>query len=101
MEEDSTNKLHLTEEELRDAGASATYIAYYMAAKRLGISTNSTNHAEKVVDRDSDMHGGGFHEALWNAEPRYSGDNPYGADSTNKNLLQEAGVYKSEEGMIA
>lgn len=101
MEEDSTNELHLTEEELRDAGASATYIAYYMAAKRLGISTNSTNHAEKVVDRDSDMHGDGFHEALWNADHRYSGDNPYGADATNKKLLQEAGVYKSEEGMIA
>lgn len=90
---ESTTKL--TEAELRDAGASATYIAYYQAAKRLGESTASTNHAEKVVNRGVEYSGGGFHDALWNAEPRFpNSDNPYGADSQNQRILQEAGVYR-------
>ena len=102
MEKDTPNSLNLTEEDLRNAGASATYIAYYLAAKRMGISTNSTNHAEKVVKRGVEYGGGGFHDALWNAEHRWRGDNPYGADDTNKRILREAGVYKSEdEGLIA
>jgi hypothetical protein len=95
MEQNSTNKLNLTEEQLRDAGASEAYISYYLAAKRLGISTNSTNHAEKVVEGDVSYGGGGFHDALWSAEPRWSGDNPYGADDTNKRILREAGVYRA------
>jgi len=61
------------------------------------------HHAEKVVNRDVSYSGGGFHESLWNADPRYpnNSDNPYGADGTNKEILQAAGVYKSEEGLIA
>lgn len=100
MEKDSIN---LTEEELRTAGASATYITYYLTAKRMGISTSSTNHAEKVVNRDVSYSGGGFHDSLWSAEPRYpsNSDNPYGADGTNKKILQAAGIYTSEEGLIA
>ena len=90
----------LTEDELREAGASATYIAYYQAAMRLGESTPSTNHAEKVVNRGVEYSGGGFHDALWNGEPRWSGDNPYGADGQNQRILQEAGVYPSG-GLIA
>lgn len=104
MERDSTNsEAELTEEELRNAGASATYITYYLTAKRMGISTNSTNHAEKVVNRGVSYSGGGFHESLWSAEPRYpnNSENPYGADGTNKKILREAGVYRSEEGLIA
>ncbi len=83
----------LTEEQLRNAGASATYIAYYKAAKRLGESTASTNHAEKVVEDGVSYSGGGFHDALWDAEPRWSGENPYGADSQNQRILAKAGVY--------
>jgi hypothetical protein len=91
MEEDSTT---LTESDLRDAGASASYIAYYLTAKDMGISTPSTNHAEKVVNRGIEYSGGSFHESLWNNEPRFShGDNPYGADTKNTKILTEAGVY--------
>lgn len=98
MEGDS---LHLTEDKLRNAGASATYIEYYQTAQALSISTNSTNHAEKVVDRGIEYGGGSFHESLWNAEHRWNGDNPYGADGTNQRILREAGIYKSEnEEMI-
>jgi hypothetical protein len=45
--------------------------------------------------------GGGFHDALWNAENRWSGDNPYGADSQNQKILREAEIYKSDERLIA
>lgn len=97
MESDST----LTEAELRNAGASATYIAYYKAAKRLGKSTPSTNHAEKVVNRGIEYSGGGFHDSLWNAEPRFSrGDNPYGADEKNSEILREAGVAPYSNKMV-
>ena len=95
MESDST----LTEAELRNAGASATYIAYYKAAKRLGKSTPSTNHAEKVVNDGVEYSGGGFHDSLWDADPRYPNNdkNPYGADSENHDILREAGVYQDIE----
>lgn len=94
MEGDSTNSDEpLTEDELRDAGASATYIAYYQAAQRLGIETNSTRHAEKVVREGVSYSGGGFHEALWDADYRWEGSNPFGADSTNEKILREAGVH--------
>lgn len=95
MEGDSNNADALTEEELRNAGASATYIAYYQAAQRLGIETNSTRHAEKVVRHEVTYSGGGFHDSLWEAEPRYphNTDNPYGADGQNEQILREAGVY--------
>lgn len=84
----------LTEAELREAGASATYIAYYLTAVEMGERTNSMNHAEKVVNRGVEYTGGSFHDALWDAEPRFpKSDNPYGADGTNKQILQEAGVY--------
>ena len=93
----TTEDATLTEDELREAGASATYIAYYQAAMRMGESTPSTNHAEKVVNRGVEYSGGGFHDALWNAEPRYphNDENPYGADTTNHDILREAGVYPS------
>jgi hypothetical protein len=88
MEGDSTT---LSESELRNAGASAQYIAYYKAAKRMGKSTASTNHAERVVNEGVEYSGGGFHDALWNGEPRFpNSKNPYGADSTNKKILAEA-----------
>lgn len=101
MEQDSTNAA-LTEEELRDAGASETYITYYLTARAMGKRTNSTNHAEAVVREDRNYFGGGFHESLWNLEPRFpNSDNPYGADGTNQKILQAAGVYKSEEVITA
>jgi hypothetical protein len=89
----------VTETNLRNAGASETYIAYYKAAQRLGISTASTNHAEKVVNRGVSYSGGGFHESLWNDEPRFGRDspNPYGADGTNSEILAEAGVAPYDE----
>lgn len=84
---------YLSEDELRDAGASATYIAYYMKVKEMGESTPSTNHAEAVVREGRDYSGGGFHDSLWNNEPRYpNSDNPYGADGHNKIILRRAGV---------
>jgi len=102
MERNTTSDVEsLTETELRNAGASATYIAYYLTAQEMGVSTPSTNHAEKVVNRGVSYSGGGFHDALWNAEPRWSGDNPYGADSQNQRILREAGVYPDEDGLIA
>ncbi len=89
----------VSESELRNAGASEKYIAYYKAAKRLGKSTASTTHAEKVVNRGIEYSGGGFHESLWNDEPRFSNaNNPYGADTSNTQILIEAGVY---EGITA
>jgi len=96
MEEDSTNR-ERTADELRDAGASATYIAYYQTAKRMGISTASTRHAEKVVREGVFYSGGGFHDSLWDASPRFpnNSDNPYGADTQNHDILREAGVYDS------
>lgn len=97
MEGDSTNSEELTEEELRDAGASASYIAYYQQAKQMGIETASTRHAEKVVREGISYSGGGFHDALWEAEHRFDGSNPYGADGTNKKILLEAGVYVTPE----
>jgi hypothetical protein len=88
----------LTEDELRDAGASATYIAYYLQAQEMGIETASTRHAEKVVKEGVRYPGGGFHEALWDASPRFAGaDNPYGADMQNAKILAEAGVYPYTE----
>jgi hypothetical protein len=95
MEGDSTNKL--TEAKLRDAGASETYITYYLTAKDMGVSTHSTNHAEKVVNEGVSHSGGGFHDSLWDAKPRWSGENPYGADSQNQKILREAGVYGTPE----
>lgn len=98
----NSDEAQLTETELRNAGASATYIVYYQTAKRLGVETNSTRHAERVVRDEVSYSGGGFHEALWNAEHRWRGDNPYGADEQNKKILQEAGVYQSEqESLVA
>jgi hypothetical protein len=83
----------LTARELAHAGASATYIAYYLKAKELGESTASTRHAEKVVNRSVNYSGGGFHDSLWVDTPRYpDSDNPYGADGRNANILREAGV---------
>lgn len=97
MEGHSTNAA-LTEEELRNAGASDAYISYYLTARAMGKRTNSTNHAEAVVREGRSFSGGSFHEALWNAEPRFeNSDNPYGADSQNKKILQVAGVYPSDE----
>lgn len=97
MEGDS----NLTAEELRNAGASGVYISYYKTAMEMGISTASTNHAEMVVEEGVEYVGGGFHESIWNDEPRYSrGPNPYGADGTNKRILEASGIYETE-GMIA
>jgi len=45
----TTSTEALTEEQLRDAGASTAYISYYRTAKQMGESTASTVHAEKVV----------------------------------------------------
>lgn len=84
----------LTETELRRAGASEKYIAYYLAAQAMGESTASTRHAEKVINRGINYSGGGFHESLWSDDPRWRhSDNPYGADSTNIAILQNAGIY--------
>lgn len=100
MEEDSTTEL--SESDLRDAGASETFIDYCKAAKDMGIETNATRHAERVVESGSFVSGGGFFDALWNAEPRYQhSDDPYGADGTNTKILREAGIYPSEDRMIA
>jgi|APHM01.1.fsa_nt_gi hypothetical protein len=84
----------VTAEELRDAGASAVYVAYYKAAQKRGESTASTRHAEKVVRRGIEYSGGGFHESVWSGEPRFphNSDNPYGADGQNSQILGEAGV---------
>lgn len=89
----------VTEADLRDAGASATYIAYYQAAERLGEETPSTRHAEKVVAGIVEYSGGGFHESLWNNERRFvlAKENPYGADGTNSRILAEAGVYPYDQ----
>lgn len=92
MESDSTTEA-LTEEELRDAGASAVFTAYYLTAQEMGIETNATRHAEKVVREGVTYSGGGFFDALWDADYRWSGDNPFGADDQNKKILHEAGVY--------
>lgn len=94
-QENASNDSTVTESELRDAGASATYIAYYLQAQEMGINTASTRHAEKVVNRDISYSGGGFHDSLWDADPRYphNSQNPYGADNTNKKILREAGVH--------
>ena len=84
----------LTETQLRRAGASVKYIAYYLAAQAMGASTASTRHAEKVIHRGVNYSGGGFHESLWDDDPRWpNSDNPYGADSTNIAILQNAGIY--------
>jgi len=104
VDSNSTNDdASLTEDELRNAGASATYIAYYQAAMNMGISTPSTRHAEMVVNRGIKYSGGGFHDALWDAEPRFPHNdiNPYGADTQNHDILRAAGVYQLEEGLIA
>jgi hypothetical protein len=79
---------------LWDAGASDEYVAYYEAAHELGKETASTRHAEKVVAGIIEYGGGGFHEALWEGEPRFAANdsNPYGADMTNMLILAEAGV---------
>lgn len=86
----------LTDEELREAGASGAYINYYRTAMKIGKETNSTKHAEKVVREGVTYSGGGFHDSLWSDEPRWSGDNPYGADKRNKRILREAGVYPTQ-----
>lgn len=91
MEDDSTNAEMA--ERLRNAGASENYIDYYLTAMDMGISTPSTNHAEKVLDRGVEYSGGSFHDSLWNDSPRYPySGNPYGADSTNLKILKEAGI---------
>lgn len=88
----------LSADELRDAGASEAYIQYYTTAIANGYNTSSTAHAERVVT-DGVNSGGGFHDSLWNDEPRYPNNsrNPYGADATNKRILEEAGVYESAD----
>jgi hypothetical protein len=94
-QENASNDNTVTESELRAAGASATYIAYYLQAQEMGINTASTRHAEKVVNRGVEYSGGGFHDSLWDASPRFphNSDNPYGADTQNHDILREAGVY--------
>jgi|APHM01.1.fsa_nt_gi hypothetical protein len=98
-QKNATTTDELTEEQLRNAGASATYVAYYKAAMDAGVSTASTNHAEHVVNQGVSYSGGGFHESLWDADPRYPnhGDNPYGADGQNKQILAEANVFPYAE----
>jgi len=94
MEQNTTSdEGTLTEEQLREAGASASYIAYYQAAARMGESTASTTHAEMTVNHGiSADSGGSFHKSLWHNEPRGNSSNPYGADSRNMRILTEAGV---------
>jgi Iap family predicted aminopeptidase len=96
MEQNTTsNNSAVSESDLRNAGASEKYISYYMTAMDMGISTPSTNHAEKVVNRGIEYSGGSFHDSLWNDEPRFShGNNPYGADTQNHDILREAGIYQ-------
>jgi hypothetical protein len=89
----TTSTEALTEEQLRDAGASTAYISYYRTAKQMGESTASTVHAEKVVREGVTYPGGGFHEALWSDNTRRGGDNPFGADNRNSRILEQAGVY--------
>lgn len=92
MEGNSTNDL--TEEQLRDAGASATFITYYITAKDMGKETPATAHAERCIRRGEVYSGGGFFDALWDATHRYpNSDNPYGADEENRRILRAAGVY--------
>jgi hypothetical protein len=93
MEQQTTNSTEaLTEEQLRDAGASVAYISYYLTAIERGVHTNSTDHAETVVNSNVSYSGGGFHESLWDDSPRWGGDNPFGADDRNSRLLAEAGI---------
>lgn len=93
--EQNTNSAEeqITEQDLREAGASASYIAYYQAAERMGESTPSTTHAKMTVNHGiSADSGGSFHKSLWHNEPRGNSSNPYGADSRNMRILTEAGV---------
>jgi hypothetical protein len=103
MEQKTNSAEELTEDQLRNAGASSAYIAYYLTAQEMGVETSSTRHAEKVVNEGVTYSGGGFHDALWDAEPRFphNDENPYGADTQNHDILREAGVYQSEEELIA
>lgn len=86
--------------DLLAAGASAPFIKYYLAAKEAGERTLAVCHIESDLRSLEDVAenpgaGGGFFESLWNDEPRapHNRENPYGADGTNKRLLQKAGVY--------
>jgi hypothetical protein len=90
----TTSDEQLTNEELRQAGASEQYIAYYYEAMRQGIETASTRHAKRVVRDGVEYSGGGFHDALWDATERFPRNdvNPYGADTTNSHLLADAGI---------
>jgi len=91
MEGDSTNWVGA--DELKEAGASEQYVQYYLKAKEIGISTPSTNHAEKVVNKGVEYSGGGFHDSIWKDEPRFpNSDNPYGADEKNLKILKKGAI---------
>jgi hypothetical protein len=94
MEQKTTNSTEaLTEDQLRNAGASSAYIAYYLTAQEMGVETSSTRHAERIVRQGVNYSGDAFHESLWNDDARWSGDNPYGASHLHQMMLNQAKVY--------
>jgi len=65
MEQQTTDSTEaLTEEQLRDAGASVAYISYYLTAVESDVHTNSTDHAERVVNSDVSYSGDGTKESV-------------------------------------
>jgi hypothetical protein len=81
--------------ELRDAGASGAFVAYYKAGERLDTRTSQMKKAERITEGSAFASGGGFFDSIWNDDPRFqAGDNPYGADKQNGRLLEEAGLYE-------
>jgi len=87
MEGDSTNEL--TEAELRTAGASALFVAYYKIAPSDASARSEVESGPFSLSdlNDNPNLGGGFFAALWNGDESGAFAR---ADSRNLTILEEA-----------
>jgi hypothetical protein len=87
MEGDS-NARAFTREELRTAGASAMFIAYYMNAPPQASARREIEQGPFMLSElnDTPRLGGGFFQALWNGDESAARRR---ADITNSQVLEE------------
>jgi hypothetical protein len=97
MEGDSTNREY-TEDELRDAGASALFCGYYRIADAGASARREVESGPFSLDKlnDNPQLGGGFFAALWEGDETQALRR---ADSHNSTILEEV-TGKTQEDTL-
>ena len=96
MEGDNSTNDELTNEELRNAGASALFVAYYNEAPTGASARVEVESGPFSLDElaDDPYLGGGFFAALWNGDEMRAVS---GADGKNLPIMEEVlGREKAE-----